>query len=524
MDKEQSHYNAVGLTLIICFFTFVTALLAGCVVLMTRKDNIEDIKNPGVSIEETIKDGVVEDDGEMKFYVDGDVQTNTWTEDADGKIYYTGVNGRISTGRVEIDGVTYYFNEDGSLYTGWKLAANHWYYFTRNGAATGYQTIEDEYGNSYEYYFDENGYLVTDAETPDGRVADDDGYLSDIKNDATSDAEELEGFEYSVSDNIAPGQLSGILISGEPAEFYMLSIAGETSGGQIIMGDRGRAYGLCQFDYRYDLVDFMRWAYNNHPELWSGFCSYLSYSAGAESLVGNQGIQNVFIAARQLNYEAAISDELLFMRQRYWDGFKAALDKAGFNLSGRHIAVSAAMFSVNVNCGAQPDVFINNLSPEMTDVELICGTYRLRNTMLAEQTVGRYGRKGTTGRYLSAEPQMALDLYHGYTTIDTAKNYSYGVQWCKNIFSEAITTIAIPGNSAEWIEATCGTVPETECETSADESSAGDLLVFELTDNASPDEISNDNEAETETSQIVETQEFGPSTAVEDDVLSETSS
>lgn len=520
MDKEESRYNVVGLTLIIGFFVFVMALLIGCVALITRSKNLKDTECPSTSIEETIRDGVFEDDGEMKFYVDGNVQTNTWTEDTDGKIYYTGVNGRISTGRVEIDGVTYYFNEDGSLYTGWKLAANHWYYFTRNGAVTGYQTIKDEYGNSYEYYFDDNGYLVTSSETPDGRVADDDGYLTDANEDTTNGAEELEGFEYSVSDNIAPGQLSGILISGKPAEFYMLSIAGETSGGQIIMGDRGRAYGLCQFDYRYDLVDFMRWAYSNHPELWSGFSTFISYSVGAEELVGNVGIQNAFITARQINYEAAISDELLFMRQRYWDGFQTALDKAGFNLSGRHIAVSAAMFSVNVNCGAQPDVFINNLSPEMTDIELICGTYKLRNTMLAEQVVGRYGRKGTTGRYLFAEPQMALDLYHGYTTIDTAKNYGHGVQWCKNIFFEAITTVAIPGSSAEWLETTSETVSEMETETLENADSHDDLLIFEPSEKAVIEGASNDTETEVETAQVEETEEFGPSVAITENISS----
>lgn len=445
--EEWLHYSVIRFFSILCLFAIVLVL---GFTMSTMHDSTSEDKIESIPVE-PIKDGVVEEDGDLKLYIDGNIQTNTWIEDDDGKIYYTGINGRISTGRVEIDSITYYFNEDGSLYTGWKLAANHWYYFTRNGAATGYQTIQDEYGNSYEYYFDDNGYLVTGIKTPDGRVADDDGYLVNSNEDINS-AEGLDGFEYSVSDNIAPGQLSGISISGEPAEFYMLSIAGETSGGQIIMGDRGRAYGLCQFDYRYDLTDFIKWAYSTHPELWVGFESYLSYSSGSESLVGNQEIQNVFITARKINYEAAISDELLFMRQRYWDNFQTSMEQAGFNLSGRHIAVSAAMFSVNVNCGAQPDIFINNLSPDMTDVELICETYKIRNTLLANQAIGRNGIKGTTRRYLSSEPQMALDLYHGYTTIDTVKNYGNGVQWCKNIFSEAVTTVAIPGNSSEWDE------------------------------------------------------------------------
>ncbi len=90
----------------------------------------------------------------------------------------------------------------------------------------------------------------------------------------------------------------------------MLSIAGESSGGQIIAGDRGRAYGLCQFDYRYDLVDFMRWAYERHPSLWQEFAEYTEKNARDVSLVENAGIVQAFVSARERDYEAAISDEL----------------------------------------------------------------------------------------------------------------------------------------------------------------------------------------------------------------------
>ena len=487
MQQHKNQTTLITAGFILASITFFVIFVASFMALKMKpeRSNVADTATPSDIIQETIKDGVVEDNGDKKFYIDGEVQTNTWSEGEDGKLYYTGVNGRISTGRVEIGGTTYYFNDDGSLYTGWKLAANHWFYFTKDGAATGYQKIKDEYGNIHEYYFDDHGYLVTDAETPDGRVADEDGYLDS----ATNDDADLECFEYSGSDNIVPGELSGIQVSGEPAEFYMLSIAGETSGGQIVMGDRGRAYGLCQFDYRYDLVDFMKWAYNTHAALWSGFSPYLSYHTGSEELVGNQGIENAFLNARNINYEAAISDELLFMRQRYWDTFQVQMNNAGFHLSERHIAVSAAMFSVNVNCGAQAAVFISNLSPEMSDVELICGTYKLRNTVLAEQAVGRYGRKGTSGRYLFSEPQMALDLYHGYTTIDTAKNYGSGVQWCKNIFSDSVTTAAISGTSPEWSEAVSETESSTECTESSIDGSAEETTSESLSETG----IKNDN-------------------------------
>lgn len=70
------------------------------------------------------------------------------------------------------------------------------------------------------------------------RAADADGYL--MPPDET-----LPAFLWDASGDPSVGTLSGLTIAGMPAEFYMLSIAGETSGGQIIMGDRGRAYGIC---------------------------------------------------------------------------------------------------------------------------------------------------------------------------------------------------------------------------------------------------------------------------------------
>lgn len=439
---------------IIVAISFIGCVLILGVLAVAIRSGLKKHEPVSETIEAAVKgepkDGLVEDENGYKYYVDGEMQSDSWEQNESGDWYYVGYNGNVCIGFYNIDGVTYFFNDDGSLFTGWKLRAGHWYYFTENGAVKGYQTIVDEQENSNEFYFDDNCYLVTDSLTPDGRYADEDGYL-DISEGAEPNTAELTGFEYAISDNKVPGALSGISIAGEPAEFYMLSIAGETSGGQIIIGDRGRAYGLCQYDYRYDLTEFMRWAYQRHPELWDGFKTYTTIASGSEELVGNTGIVSAFQNARGRNYEAAITDELEFMRERYWDGFATRLNAAGFNLSQRHIAVSAAMFSVNVNCSAQADVFISNLSPDMSDVDLICGTYKIRNQILAEQVVGRHGKKGTNARYISSEPQMALDLYYGYTTIDSSKNYGGGVQWCGDIFVNQATTVPVDGSSEDWI-------------------------------------------------------------------------
>lgn len=422
----------------------------------------EDTAIGNIENEQKIKSGFETDASGKKYYLDGELVCNGWISDNDHR-YFADRNGKICTGKYIIDDTVYIFNEDGALFEGWLRHDGHWYYMSKDGAYTGYQSINAD-GIDRECYFDGDGHLVEDDVTPDGRVADENGYLQD----AADPTGGLSGFDISLNENIEPGDLSGISISGMPAEFYMLSIAGETSGGRIIMGDRGRAYGLCQFDYRYDLTDFMKWAYQKHPSLWKGFENYRSYGHGDDVLISNSGIVDAFENARNINYETAISDELEYMRILYWDSLSAKMNAAGFRLSERHIAVSAALFSVSVNCGKYPDIFIQNLSPDMSDVAMICGIYKIRNSILASMKVGRV-EKGTNMRFKQSEPQLALDLLHGYTTIDSHKNYGGGVQWSGNIFTGAVRTTEILGQSTEWAESIAEeTMTESEVATGSE--------------------------------------------------------
>lgn len=392
-----------------------------------------------------ITDGFHEDRmGNWKYYQNGQPVKNQWQQ-VDEAWYYMNASGQmLSDTWQQIDGRWYYFDQNGSLHHGWLLHENVWYYLTDEGMLTGYQDIPDADGTD-SFYFGEDGALAVNTATPDGRAADADGYLQPPDG-------ALPTFTWDTGHNTSVGSLSGMTIAGMPAEFYMLSIAGETSGGQIIMGDRGRAYGLCQFDYRYDLTEFIRYAYKKHPGLWAELSAFMNYQDGDETLVGNLQLRDAFAAAATRSYEASIADQLEFMRAHYWDGFVRAMDAAGYRISGRHVAVQAAFFSVNVNCGVQTELYRENITPDATDAEMICQLYTLRNTMLAEQNVGR-AKKGTTMRYRLYEPQMALDLLHGYTTIDSVKSYGGGVAWHGNIFAGGtVSTTQIDGSSTEWAE------------------------------------------------------------------------
>ena len=412
-------------------------------------------KTESVQTQSYIADGFHKNHaGKWNYYKNGMVVKNTW-EQEDGIWYYMDASGCMASDCwQQVNGTWYYFDPDGALHDGWLLYHDEWYYMTDAGMVTGYVDIPDE-EDSDSFYFYEDGRLAVNTATPDGRAADSDGYL--MPPDGT-----LPAFLWDASGDPSVGTLSGLTIAGMPAEFYMLSIAGETSGGQIILGDRGRAYGICQFDYRYDLTDFIRYAYGKHPGLWAELSAYLNAVDGDEALVGNTALRDAFSAAMARSYEAAITDQLEYMRTRYWDVFRKRMDEAGYQLSARHIAVQAAFFSVNVNCGTQTDLYLSEIRPDLTDAEMICRLYTLRNTVLAEQNVGRH-KKGTTARYRQYEPQMALDLLHGYVTIDSKKAYGGGVSWCGNIFANGIiSTAATEGTSTEWLALQAEETPAEE--------------------------------------------------------------
>ena len=237
----------------------------------------------------------------------------------------------------------------------------------------------------------------------------------------------------------APAEkLSGLRTGGMPAEFFMLCVAGETSGAgdfmSSIVADQGRAYGLCQYDYRFDLVDFLNYAVRSHPAVWSGAEAFLKKENGDISLVENAELKQIFRRALLTETEKALSDQLTFMRMLYWDDFAKEMNAAGFHLDDRCTAVQAALFSVNVNCGPQAEIFIRELKPDISDQEFLDRIYEIRNTIFAEQLVQGLRVKGTSYRYLTAEPEMAADLMYGRIGLDSELDYGGGVEWYGNPF------------------------------------------------------------------------------------------
>lgn len=329
-----------------------------------------------------------------------------------GALYYLDEGGMMATGSWVIDGKEYQFQDSGALY--------------RNGAYEEFGELKnrDEQGNlcngyrtiqGNRYYFNEDGSLLRDGTTPDGYYqVNEEGKIVSVN---------MEKVEADCPLRDAPGT-NGYTMGGYPVELFMVSIAGETSGATIIMGDHSRAYGMCQFDYRYDLVDFMNYAYRTHPYLWIGFEPLIGkYQPGDQDLVGNMEILSSFQLAHDLSPINYAADQAEFLYHRYFAHTYRAMESAGYGLSQRNIAVSAAIMSVNINCGTQTSLYLQHLSPDMSDEEIVNKIYELRNTILTGNG------KGTNTRFRESEPWLATEMIEGSITANSSFNKSGGVAW-----------------------------------------------------------------------------------------------
>ncbi len=99
-----------------------------------------------------------------------------------GKVYRFEEDGTCHTGWYRINDDVYCFNKDGVLVTGWYIANGHTYYFNEDGILQTNQWIEDR-------YVGEQGYILKNTVTPDGKYVDANG----VRNDKVSLATSREG-------------------------------------------------------------------------------------------------------------------------------------------------------------------------------------------------------------------------------------------------------------------------------------------------------------------------------------------
>ena len=206
-------------------------------------------------------------------------------------------------------------------------------------------------------------------------------------------------------------------------------------------GDGGNAYGKYQLDYRYDLQDFIDWAYNRSPVLYAEFSQFANQENG-DSLRANEALYSAWhaIYARDaLQFEA---DQDEFMANVYYYPSLSWLNIAkGINLDTRSDALKAVVFSHAVRNGPGISLreFIGGCNGFSSDETII-------KTMYAHS---RSVHPGEVTRW-TLEEQDALALLAGTLNIyEPSENAAGSIDWSYKLvhMSDATSTTEVAGIS-----------------------------------------------------------------------------
>lgn len=256
-------------------------------------------------------------------------------------------------------------------------------------------------------------------------------HLVVVENSATKDKEVTSIPSQQPSQGQTGNGKSGILFGDYPGELFAVSMTGEGSGGgEGLIGDGGRAYGLMQLDYRYALVPYCQWAVQQYPDLWGGLAPFTNVAGGSASLRNNMTILGVFESARVKDPKAFVATQCEYFKNTFYDDTYTKLKAQGIDLDERHIAVSAAILSLNVNCGSQTSKICGLINSSMSDEEIIRLLYANRRNGYLKQ-----GDADANRWKEENEVAQCLALLNGTWTIDqdypSATSYSGGWFWSK---------------------------------------------------------------------------------------------
>lgn len=165
-------------------------------------------------------------------------------------------------------------------------------------------------------------------------------------------------------------------------------------------GDKGRAYGKYQFDYRYALVPFLQDCVSYNPERYAGLKTWAQMKQSDARLVNN-----AFLAEQWTFYCDHYPEEFEMLQDRYaymWYYLpvkRILYEKTGINLDDRSPAVKGTLFSMSIRSGAQSAAAaVSKCGPKTSDKDLLHAAY----TSYGMQDAGRWLMIGQYGDALDA--------------------------------------------------------------------------------------------------------------------------
>ena len=246
----------------------------------------------------------------------------------------------------------YYYTPAGKLVTGWIKVGGKMYYISKS-TKTRVKKLQS-IGKKL-YYFSSAGVLQTNRKiTYKGQK-----YMADARGVCTP---------------IASGGTPGADML-----FFLTFESGSAAYNQT-GGDRGNACGAYQFDNRYSLLPFVKYAYAHNPTLCKEFKKYAKYTNGTK-LKSNTKFFKAWnkVYARNPKLFAQLQDA--FAKQEYYDPVERSLALAGIDLASRPDVVKGAVYSYSIQHGqttAVNAVKACKIKAKTTDAKFLKKLYNYR--------------------------------------------------------------------------------------------------------------------------------------------------
>ena len=243
--------------------------------------------------------------------------------------------------KVTEENKTYYFSDTGAMLTGWKKIGNKWYYFKNSLQTSKWLTI-----NSKKYYVTSSGARATGVFAVGTKLYYFDPTTGVLQTNKTIT---YSGRKYVLA---ADGTCTLVPDSITPTSkmlFFLKFESGSAAYNQT-GGDNGNACGAYQFDNRYSLLPFVKYAYTQNATLCKEFKKFSAFKNGTK-LKSNKNFYKAWntIYARNPKAFAALQDK--YATLEYYTPVEQALYKVGINIAARSDVVKGAVFSYSIQHG-----------------------------------------------------------------------------------------------------------------------------------------------------------------------------
>ncbi len=282
-------------------------------------------------------------DGYRYFSADGKSQTGL--QRINNKYYYFDPATRLAytNGFYQVGNMTYAFDEKGALEVGWVKGNNgKWYYFNKYMLKSSWLNVK-----GYRFYLMADGTRASGLQKIGGKLYyfdPDNGTLQINKAITTED-----GKKYTSDASGVCTPVSDFQSPSADMLFFLVFESGSEAYRQA-GGDNGAACGAYQFDYRYSLLPFVKWAYEQNSTVCELFKDYLKLPNG-ESLKSNRTFFNAWMTTydRHPKEFSALQDE--YAKEQYYDPVERMLANEGILLAGRSDVVKGSVFSYSIHRG-----------------------------------------------------------------------------------------------------------------------------------------------------------------------------